>query len=166
VKYFFAGTTWLRHTNASSPFELWGSPRAATRRTGGSKSHEFSEVLVSYDPVRGVRGQVSANRQWVAGEMATRILGRSRLAAWLNTQALGSNFSKTRMNLLLLGSNNAGSTSAPFAGKKIAKDAAPENSNRGFNELRCGVRGFATRPGGRSFISYQVYSEEGADNVI
>ena len=96
----------------------------------------------------------------------TRILGRSRLAAWLNTQALGSNFSKTRMNLLLLGSNNAGSTSAPFAGKKIAKDAAPENSNRGFNELRCGVRGFATRPGGRSFISYQVYSEEGADNVI
>jgi hypothetical protein len=70
----------------------------------------------------------------------------------------------------------SGSTSAPFAEKKNAKDAAPENSNRDLNELRRDTKGLATRPiiitarllssEPWSSISYQVYSEEGADNVI
>jgi hypothetical protein len=50
------------------------------------------------------------------------------------------------MNLSLPGANNAGSTSAPFAEKKIAKDAAPENSIRDLVEFRCDAKGFATRP--------------------
>jgi hypothetical protein len=38
------------------------------------------------------------------------------------------------------------SNPAPFAEKKNAKDAAPENSVCGLIELRCDGGGFATRP--------------------
>jgi len=41
---------------------------------------------------------------------------------------------------------------APFAEKKNAKDAAPENSMRGSIQLRCDAEGFATRRPGSSCI--------------
>jgi hypothetical protein len=50
------------------------------------------------------------------------------------------------MNLSLPGANNAGSTPAPFAEKKNAKDAAPENSIRDLIKLWSDTEGFATRP--------------------